>query len=395
MGWFSTGAAGSILGAGLGAIGSVAGGLIQQNQNKKMMREQMRWNTSEREASQNFTRSERLAQQGYQTAERNAQNDWSEMMYQNYQSPQALRAQYSAAGLDPALAISGNAAPAASSGSSGGAPTGAGAPTMGITPPYQNMNSFSQGFGQIADALASLAQAKKAGVETDFYEKTFASRVNQVLKNEVLQDLEIDAKALGNKNAQKAFEKLEVEIQKEHMNLDVIEKQLDILDKEGAIKGYEKETWKERFKNEQDNLKADTQLKENSAWLADQQGISEFVRRDLMQSESNLKKALSRVAGLNADTLEIDKEIMNSTKETQKEALNKAAKEVDAHIDLLNEQAALAKKNGDYFVYNMIMQSIATYAGLATQIYSARTGRRIEGKMRDNSVTPTIAPIGF
>lgn len=384
MGWFSTGAAGSVLGAGLGAIGSIAGGLIQQNQNKKMMREQMRWNTSEREATQNFTRAERLAQQGYQTSERNAQNDWSEMMYQNYQSPEALRAQYSAAGLDPALAISGNAAPAASSGSSGGAPTGAGAPTMGITPPYQNMNSFSQGFGQIADALASLAQAKKAGVETDFYEETFASRVNQVLKNEVLQDLEIDAKALGNKNVQKAFEKLEVEIQKEYMNLDVIEKQLDILDKEGAIKGYEKETWKERFKNEQENLKADTSLKESQKWLADQTGISEFMKRDLMKAQENAANAQARA-------LSIMNGINEDSSEAQKQVFNKQLDIMQAQQEYLNQLGEKAKKENDYFVLGIISKMTSDIAGAIADLMQARNGAKIANRPSSNSY---FVPIG-
>ena len=59
---------------------SALGGLIQQNQNKKLMREQMRYNTSEREASQAFTTSEREAQQAYQTSERESQNLWSEQL---------------------------------------------------------------------------------------------------------------------------------------------------------------------------------------------------------------------------------------------------------------------------------------------------------------------------
>lgn len=288
-----------------GASGTVAG-LWQNYQNNKMMQKQMDYNTKEREASQAYNTSEREASQAYQTSEREAQNKYSEEMYNKYSSPQAMVDQYKKAGLNPRLAANGEGlGTSVSGGSSGGAPSGAAPSGTHINPPYQNMSAMSDSFASMAKGLTSIAEAKKAGVETDFLEDTYKSRIAQVLKNEALQDLEIEAKALGNKNAQKAFKKLEVEIQKEHMNLDFIEKQLDILDKEGAIKGYEKETWKERFKNEQENVKADTASKN--------QGIKE--------SDQRIEESKHRILNIDADT--VFKRAQTATEKT-KPALNRA-----------------------------------------------------------------------
>lgn len=159
----------------LGGLAGLAGSIYQGEQNKKMMREQMKFQTSEREASQGYQTSERLGMQGFQDAQRNAQNQFAIDMYEKYQSPQALAAQYREAGLNPALAVQGGAGDvSASSGSTGGAPS-SGAPVGAhINPPYQSMNSIADsinatisGLTSIAKAKKDLADAKKTGVETD------------------------------------------------------------------------------------------------------------------------------------------------------------------------------------------------------------------------------------
>ena len=77
------------LSAGIGAAGSLLGGFFSHNYNRWMLKQQMKYNTSEREASQDW-----------QNQQREAQNQFSEDMYNKYSSPQALVNQYQAAGLD-------------------------------------------------------------------------------------------------------------------------------------------------------------------------------------------------------------------------------------------------------------------------------------------------------
>lgn len=211
----------------------------------------MAWNTKEREASQNFTRAERLAQQGYQTSEREAQNEWSEQLYNQYQSPEALRRQYSAAGLDPAMAINGGSTAGSAAGSSGSAPTGASSPTMGVTPPYQNMNAFAQGFGEIANAMKSLADAKKAGVETSQMEEMFADRIKGLKYENELKSLGIEGKKLENRNVAKTYDLLTQQLAKGDAEIGRIKALTYKLEQEGAISKQQAETFMRSFEAEQ------------------------------------------------------------------------------------------------------------------------------------------------
>lgn len=143
--------------AAIGAVGSLLGIGASQSANKWMMRQQMKYNTSEREASQ-----------AWQDQQRRLQNQYSEDMYNQYSSPVALARQYKQAGMNPGLMMQGGSAGSvqASSGSSGSAPSGA-MPSM----PYMNAPDFTQGFVNIANVFKSLAEAKKAGAETTKLEK--------------------------------------------------------------------------------------------------------------------------------------------------------------------------------------------------------------------------------
>lgn len=145
------------LSAGIGAAGSLLGGFFTHNYNRWMLKQQMKYNTAEREASQDW-----------QNQQREAQNQFSEDMYNKYSSPQALVSQYQAAGLNPRLAVDGGQVGSvqASSGSSGSAPSGAMA-----SMPYQQSPDFTQGFVNMANVLKSIAEARKAGAETDKIEK--------------------------------------------------------------------------------------------------------------------------------------------------------------------------------------------------------------------------------
>lgn len=381
-----------IAAAGVSALGN----MFQQQQNKKMMREQMAWNTKEREASQAFTTSERLAQQGYQTGEREAQNDWSEYMYNQYQSPQALRDQYSAAGLNPALAISGSAAPAASSGSSGSAPSGASSHALGYTPPYQDMNSISKGFAEIGNALSSLADAKQKGVETDYLEQTLKDRVKQESHRTMLMELGITEKDLQNKNIRQTFENLVAEMNLKNANIDKIRADIDYLKKRGVIEDLNAKTFMERFEFEQNKAIAETDLADKSARLREKEGnrieqllpfeknvlhATELVHRtqaalNRLATGTEMAKAsyyseLSSAASYDADIKKIDAEI-SKAKEPQKLQL------IDKQVDMLTKQLSAldkaiekAQKENDWFVLNQLRgltKDVSTSIYMLTQI---------------------------
>lgn len=149
--------------AGISAGGSLFGGIFSSWTNRRLIKQQQRYNTSER-----------IASQDWQNQQREAQNQYSEDMYNKYSSPQALVEQYKAAGLNPRLAAEGGQVGSvqASSGTSGGAPSGA----MGSMP-YMQSPDFTQGFVNMANVFKSIAEAKQAGVQTDYLEATFNDRV--------------------------------------------------------------------------------------------------------------------------------------------------------------------------------------------------------------------------
>lgn len=271
---------------------SALGGLIQQNQNKKLMREQMRYNTSEREASQAFTTSEREAQQSYQTSEREAQNLWSEQLYNQYQSPEALRRQYSAAGLDPALAISGAASPAASSGSSGSAPSGASSSPGSSTPPYQNMNAFSQGFADIANAAAALAQAKKAGVETDNIRTMFEEQMRGIKLSNDAQSLQnsVNYKYLDKHN-EALLKRVIQEYSLGTIKAEEMRSQIELLAKQNLIKQNEVDHWIETYENSQANIKSNTAVNLSSRNYYDALTSNTRVDSALKAAHIDLAKA--------------------------------------------------------------------------------------------------------
>lgn len=363
---------------GLGAIGSFSSGLLQQNANKKMMREQMAWNTKEREASQDFTRAERLAQQGYQTSEREAQNEWSEQLYNQYQSPEALRRQYSAAGLDPAMAINGGSTAGSASGSSGSAPTGASSPTLGVAPPYQNMNAFAQGFGEIANAMKSLADAKKAGMDTFRMEKLLAGEQ----RAQELQNLSAEFHLSSDKewlNAERgaSFKKLLMEIIKEGATIDSIKHQAEVFKKEAGLKGKQLEWFDKDMESVLKNRESQTDLNRSQIslnsvqekvgnsykMLLDSQLLTEGEKRKLMESQTRLNNVLH-------DINNIDYNVKSNTEGTQIKLTDKQLEVVDEQINLLQQQANKLMKEGKYYEWSMVIQSISAVGSLIPGVNS-------------------------
>lgn len=271
LGWFVPG----LISTGVNLFSSLFNNERNKESNYALQKDAQEFQTSERVSSQNYNTSERLAQQQYQTSEREAQNLWSENMYRNYSSPQALAEQYKAAGLNPALAMSGSVGSVTSgSGSTSGAPTG-GSSSGGSAPnpPYMPYQPMSFNFGDMGSFLKSIADAKKAGVETDFMLSTF----DDLVKRNKLENTSIELQniaqeyynnvtsRINNEKTAKEVEKLVVEITNGTATLDQIRATTRKLGLESDLLTKQNGVFMQQYEAALENLHADTENKEASA----------------------------------------------------------------------------------------------------------------------------------
>ena len=384
----------------LNAIGAVAGGvsalgnLFQQNQNKKMMREQMKYNTSEREASQQFQTSEREAMQGYQTSEREAQNKWTESIYNQYQSPQAMVKAMKEAGLNPLLALdqSSIGSVGASSGSSGGAPSSSSPRGSSISAPYQSSTNFASGFQDMAAAASALAQAKKSGVETDQLEGLFSSKLRQ--ENARAAALEIESSNMVKFLDKKSRAELSALLQNIEVGKATVKEKDAIVDHLRSVKGLNDkqiESFDKTLQSALDNQAADTDLKKrqisyldvkevyerSAAALNGSYVLTERSKRELNESMSEINKVLKRV--YNSDAY-----VAENTKDNRVILSDHETNVLREQIDYLHALAEKARKDGDYYEFGVINEFIGSVTGLA--FGAAAASKLVGGKSN---------PVGF
>lgn len=366
---FLSGTGGS---SAISGVSSLLGGALGYAYNKKLMQAQQAYNTSERLATQQYNTSEREAAQQYNTGEREAQNAYAEQMYNTYSSPAALVRQYEDAGLNPRLAIGSNTAGsvAASSGHSASvSPQSSG--MLGITPPYQDVNSFTAGFVNIANALKSLAEAKNKNVDTTWLENSMKDR----LKGLVLSN---EATDLANKLN---FVKLYYAPERERAEIDNILK--DIAEgtasieeikartakwvEEGLMAKYEREHWLELYTERLNNLKADTANKESDTVKneteADLNRANKVVASyRVFEIQQNIKESEAReeffrnnagYAKVNSEFIKIQKDILEGSKNQKiaydKEYWKKQKENLSTLQEQLKVQLDLAKKDKDWY----------------------------------------------
>ncbi|MDE5568265.1 MAG: hypothetical protein K2J12_07465 [Muribaculaceae bacterium] len=361
--WISSAAGGSVLGAGLGAVGSLVGGLIQNNENKKMMREQMAWQERQRVESQEFQRSERMGQSNFQRNERIAQNQFAEDMYNKYESPLAKVQQLKDAGLNPRLAMEGaGGSVAASSGSSGGAPS-SGAPSAGsVSPPYQNIDAWSSGFQNMSNALLALAQAKKVGVETKPLAKMLEEQYRGMqLSNDVQELTKSITKVDLTVKEQTALQQAIAVLNDTNASADKKRAEIDNLEQLKLINKQIAETYKEKFTNEQENLKADTANKKADTILKGY--ISETEK-----TKPALNRVLTSLYSYQAETERVASEIANATQYSEVVAIRnknfKLLEHVTAEIKKLNAEAESAIREKDYSTWDRINGSVGALGSL-------------------------------
>lgn len=287
------------VGSLIGAAASHVNTAMTTAANFAMQKDNQAWQTSEREASQKYQTSEREAGQAYQTSEREAQNKYAEQMYKNYSSPEAMARQYAQAGLNPRLAMDGSSAGSVTSGggSNGGAPMASapGAPSTG-TPPYIPTDSLATGFVNMANALKSIAEAKKLGIDTKFLEESFNDRV----KNEKYTAMSQEFYALVGQHVhtykeQKEIEELGVKIAVGEATAEHIRETINNLKLDGKIKKNELDHWLETYQREA-NLVESTINRNSVLNAVDAQGIAESKSREV------LNNSLAKLNFIDAET---------------------------------------------------------------------------------------------
>lgn len=162
--------AAAAISGGSGLIGGIYGGFVANRGAKRLAREQMAWQTREREA----------------------QNAWNEKMWaadNEYNSAVSQVARLRAAGINPQVAMdnggSGLAGVSSAPAASGSGVTNPSYPTL--VNPFSNVTND---VSMIAGALKNLADAKKSGVDTKFLEESFEARLKREVQDSNISEQE-------------------------------------------------------------------------------------------------------------------------------------------------------------------------------------------------------------
>ncbi|UPW41294.1 DNA pilot protein [Sigmofec virus UA08Rod_4331] len=348
------------IGAGISGLIGLGSNLFGNSNNRRMQKDAQNFNRSEREASQQYATSERIASQAYQDEQRQAQNAWSEQMYNNYSSPEAMAQQYAAAGLNPRLAVDGGSvgSVAASSGSSGSAPSGQHTGFQGVTPPYQPVNNLAGGFADIAGALKAFADAKKAGVETERFEKEMEDYLRGIKANADAQEFYRDyMQPTLNTKEKKLIQQITQEISKGTVELEYMRELLGKAKAERLITEKEAEHWYDKYQMFVNQQQLESEKKRSEVELNKEQ-------KKVLNTTVNKIFADTRLSKLNGDVLDETKDYLVTELEKKIENLDAdtANKKLQAvYQKLQNYKFKLTGLSGDG---NIITGTVAqfTYA---------------------------------
>ena len=290
MGSVFDGAASAGVSAAGSVLGSVFGNLFNSNQAAKSRK----WATREREASQFYQTSERQASQAFQTSERQDQNAWSEQQYLKYNSPQAIAQQLRAAGLNPSVMMSGTngSAMGASSGSTGGAPSGSSPGFGSVPPPYMSTSSFTSAFSDIANAVKSIGEAKKLGIETKYLEDEIVERLKSTKAGRIAQEVQtkMDMTKLKylDKREQAEIEKLFQDIANGQASYEQTHEAIEIMRKQGVLLDKDAKSYDIRLASELNKIDSETALNKSNSHLADEQANTQSSIRSQLQASARM-----------------------------------------------------------------------------------------------------------
>lgn len=377
---------GSLIGAGINAIS----GLWQNKQNQKMMREQMAWQTKEREASQAYQTGEREAAQTWNTKEREAQNKYGEDMYNKYQSPFALAKQYKDAGLNPLLASgsAGAGAIGSASGSNVGMSQGSAPQSHGVTAPYQNIGVYSDMLSTAIGNLKTLGEARKAGVDAFVAEQAQQDIIKQIheylrgtqIENDLAEFTSKIDKENYSKKVDLLLKNLAQDLENKKVTVSEARARIEKIGKEAKLDQLEIDNFYKKLQGQLDLWASEENKNYSDANLKDKQAITEQGRPDVLKSEvaanysvANLNAAQKelinsnkKIADANAIIVECDAFIKQHTYKTEKNThlyeLRKKREQVNEQIKILKEQREIYEKENDWYNAKACTELISEWA---------------------------------
>ncbi len=241
----------NILGAILGGIGSIAGGLLNSHAqsaanstNYQINRENNQFNARQNELDRIWNREEnRYAQENQMNLLQRQLGHEQAMWERNnaYNDPSAQRARFEAAGINPYIAMQGQsggvAATSAEVPSVPSVPQASGMTSRGAASPIPMqpvtpVNGILQGISTFTSALDTLASAKKKGVET--------TRMHAMLENE-MRKLSADADTsqymaiISKANSEVANEKARKELEDLTEKINLLKEQVFNAGEEGKL----------------------------------------------------------------------------------------------------------------------------------------------------------------
>ncbi len=303
----------SAITGGSGILSGIVGGLFANNQakkqyqyNSKLMDQQNAYNVAmyDRESTDQYNMQD-IANK-FSSSERQAQNEWNENQYLQYNSPEAMVRQYTAAGLNPQLA----AGQTGTASVSGSAPQGAPASAPNALPlqmPFQQVTPATVGFRDMAAGLASLGEAAAKGIDVSFMTRRYKEQIKGMELSNIAQEFanSINFKYLDQKEFLQVAQLFKT-LSKTDLEMDELRETIGILKGKRLITDKEAEKWLERFTKEiekadseikaneasANSLNADVGLKESETDLNFERATSEIYRRALYKAQSSYYRAL-------------------------------------------------------------------------------------------------------
>lgn len=371
------GAASSFLGP-VGGIASAVGGIASmfkgssnQNfaQNLALMREQNEFNSNE--ATRAFNRADNLRQW---------QNQFAEDMYKKYQSPQAMASQLRRAGLNPNVAMGdASGSPSVSSGSSGSV-----APATASQTPFSPMSSPGN-WVDMASSLSALAQAKKAGVETENMQKLIDEQFRGLaIDNNMKQFLYNQEVKWNDKKTQAEVNKFVAEAQQGFANAKALREAARLTGVEIGLKGKQLEHWVESWSNQQGLIKSEQALNEASARTKDsetalnnelaenQPVVRENIQADTRQIDAETQRLVQDL-GINKpieslaklQDMAINHGVGSDGKMAWQHAFDSFVKDIESNdlisgfqFDMFRQQLEIATKQNNWFYVGQVLDAL-------------------------------------
>lgn len=318
----------------------------------------------------------------FQSSEAQKQRDWQLDMWNKNNQYNTLAAQMrrvSDAGVNPYALVNGSSySSQASQMPSGAMPSGTG--SIPQPAPNTDLQSF-EGFNLISSAMKNIADAKRQGVDTDFLEKSFNTRLDSLIKDNNLKDAQKEILSLTayylpkEKNAQISAElakvrNLDAQTDNFHAQLYEIKANIDrIISETNLNKSRKREIddwldkWFDKYYDEQIKLFKSEQTKNYaSANLSSEQAVTQTAIRENLGADTNLKKQTEKYQKALTESTALDNEVRSANKGVEKSA--KAAEYINyvkqAGIATEQQQIALemARKNQDWDTFERIMGQV-------------------------------------